>query len=457
MNFKFNALLTVNGWLDSAYVSCTENGLITHISTQPQAGVVYENVDGYALPGFQNAHSHAFQYAMCGLAELHQGAQQADDFWSWRTAMYKVALQLNPEAFQAVAEQLYAEMLRHGITAVTEFHYVHHDEKGKFYSNPAELGIRLMEAAEKVGIKITLVPQLYMLGGFNQPAHDLQRRFICSSLEEFDALWQATQKAAPHYQLTSLGIGAHSLRAVAPSYLNEFIAYCPADVPFHMHIAEQKQEVADCIAATGKRPVEWLLENVAVNERFHLVHATHMTDEEAKGLAQTGAKVVLCPSTEGNLGDGVFNFKTFTQNGGHWCIGTDSQIGLNPLEDLRLVDYVQRVHTHNRQTFGVGDSAFNAIREIFFSGKSAMGHSATDFFAVGQPLDAVVYSKNHPLLATCSPNLRCNTLLYSSDATFNLSTLVNGKWRVKEGVHLQAKPIATAFTNQLNALQLRHS
>ena len=456
MNFHFNALLTTNGWLDDAYISCDANGLITSIEKSPSAGITYEKIDGYALPGFQNSHSHAFQYAMCGMAELHRGAHQADDFWSWRTAMYNVALQLNPDAFQAVAEQLYAEMLRHGITAVTEFHYVHHDEKGHTYENPAELGIRLMEAAEKVGIKMTLVPQLYTLGGFNKPATDLQRRFISKDVDSFDQLWQATQQAAQNYTLTTLGIGAHSLRAVAPDHLADFIAYCPTDIPFHMHISEQLQEVADCLEATGKRPVEWLLENINVKPNFHLVHATHMTDAEAKGLAETGAKVVLCPSTEGNLGDGVFNFKTYTGNGGQWCIGTDSQIGINPLEDLRLVDYVQRVHTHNRQTFGTGDTGFNAIKMAFFSGKSAMGHAANDFFAVGQPLDAAIYSTDNPLLSTASADLRCNTLVYSSDARHYYGTLVNGQWRVKAGLHLDGKAIAQSFHNQLTKSGLRH-
>lgn len=455
MNYNFNALLTLNGWMDNVYVSCDQQGTIRSISQQANPEIHYEKVEGYALPGFQNSHSHAFQYAMCGLAELHQGQHQADDFWSWRTAMYRVALQLGPDAFQSVAEQLYAEMLRHGITAVTEFHYVHHDEKGNPYNNPAELGIRLMQAAEKTGIKITLVPQLYMLGGFGQAPTDLQRRFISKNITEFDSIWQATLQAAPQFKNTTLGIGAHSLRAVAPDVLPEFIAYFPTDIPFHMHISEQKQEVADCLQATGKRPVEWMLEHIAIDARFHFVHATHMTDQEAKSLALTGAKVVLCPSTEGNLGDGVFNFKTYTVNGGRWCIGTDSQIGLNPLEDLRLVDYVQRVTSHNRQTFGVGDSGFNAIKQAFFSGKSAMGQFATDFFAVGQPLDAAIYSAANPLLETAAAELRCNTLVYSSDSRHYYGTLVNGKWCVKNGQHLQQEEIALDFKNQLNTLRLR--
>ena len=243
---------------------------------------------------------------MAGLAERHEGTGVPDDFWSWRDAMYKLALSVNPDQFEAIATMLYAEMLRHGYTSVAEFHYVHHDQNGKKYNNLAEMGSRLVSAAKKVGLKITLIPIFYQKGGFGKEPTYEQRRFISSTIEEYQKLYEASEKATQFYDGANIAIGIHSMRGVEPELIKRVASEFPKEVPFHIHISEQLKEIEDSKAYLNKRPVEWMLDNIDMNDRFHLVHATHLTKEETIGIAKTGANVVLCPSTEGNLGDGIF-------------------------------------------------------------------------------------------------------------------------------------------------------
>ncbi|NVK85582.1 MAG: amidohydrolase family protein, partial [Cytophagia bacterium] len=283
-SYQFKGLLTENGWLENATVEVDENGLIKAISKDSEGEVV----NGYALPGFQNAHSHAFQYAMAGLAELHEGTGVPDDFWSWRSSMYDLALQVSPEQLEDIAAMLYSEMLRHGYTAVAEFHYVHHDKDGKAYSNLAELGERLVAAANKVGIHITLVPMFYQMGGFGMPAEDKQRRFISKTIDDYYRLLESSELATQASDRANIGLGIHSLRAVKPE---DIITVCNdfnGDKPFHFHVSEQLKEIEDCLAFHSKRPVQWLLDNAEVNEHYHLVHATHLDDSEVAGITGSG-------------------------------------------------------------------------------------------------------------------------------------------------------------------------
>ncbi len=454
--YRFKGLLTEDGWIHNAVVQLSENGNILEINSDKNVST--EVVDGFAIPGFQNAHSHAFQYAMAGLAELHEGRGVPDDFWSWRSAMYDLALGIDPDQMEAIATQLYSEMVRHGYTAVAEFHYVHHDKEGKPYANKAELGERLVRAAAKAGIHITLVPMFYQKGGFGKEAEPKQRRFISKTLEEYIDLFESTKKMVGSYNHASLGMGIHSLRAVEDSAIKGLQEFYRGDLPFHIHVSEQLKEIEDCLAFYGKRPVEWLLDTMDVNEKFHLVHATHLNDAEVKGIAQSGAHVVLCPTTEGNLGDGLFRFHDFKNLGGKWSIGTDSHVSLNPLEELRLLDYGQRLITHKRTTYfepGKGDSGCNAIERAWRSGREAMGHASKTFFAVGAPFDAVVFDASIPLLATSGEKNLTNTIVYSSDATHILGTLVHGKWQAKGQAHLNAEAIATQFKAAMEALQSR--
>ena len=302
---------------------------------------------GWLLPGMANTHCHAFQRAFAGHTERAAGPD--DDFWSWRDAMYRHVAALDPDAIEAIAAQVYAEMLAHGYTSVCEFHYVHHDPDGRRYGDPAELSRRLIAAAQSTGIALTLLPVLYHHAGFGRrELSPAQRRFASDAdfiLEIVRAL-----KALEHPELV-VGAAAHSLRAAEPQEIRRLVNETPGSGPFHIHAAEQTREVDECVAATGRRPIQLLLDTVGLDERWTVVHATHLDDAEVAGLAASGATVAICPSTEANLGDGLFRFPAYTVAGGRWAIGSDSNVCRDPLEELRLLEYGQRLAAR-RRNFG---------------------------------------------------------------------------------------------------------
>lgn len=446
--YRFKALLQREGWLSPAYVGVNRKGVITYLSDQPPTEpAAAEAVLGLALPGFQNAHSHAFQYGMTGLAEVHPVGTD-DDFWTWREAMYQCALSVDPDQAEAIAAMLYVEMLRHGYTHVAEFHYLHHDKSGKPYAYLAEMGERMVAAAKTAGIKITLVPVFYQKGNFGTDPQPRQRRFISQSVAEYFRLLDASREVIKHYANANLAFSVHSLRAVELKDIVTTFGQGPKDLPFHLHVSEQKKEVADCLAYCGKRPMQWLLENLPVNERFHLVHSTHLNDHELQSLAASNANVVLCPSTEGNLGDGIFRMKEYVKKGGHWSIGTDSHIGLNPLEEFRMIDYRQRLLSNKRNTFD-GDASQYLVNESVSRGRLAMGKITQQHFAIGQPFDAVVYNSELPRLATTSPEFWLPTLVYHHDSSSALGTIVNGAWAVRHQKHADYSAISSRFKKAL--------
>jgi formimidoylglutamate deiminase len=452
--FRFKGILQREDWLTPAYVGVDRQGIIRELLTVPPLdGAAVETVDGYALPGFQNAHSHAFQYAMAGTAENHPSGTD-DDFWTWREAMYGTALTVDPDQAEAVAAMLYAEMLRHGYTHVAEFHYLHHDKSGKQYANLAEMGERMVAAAQTAGIRITLVPVFYQKGGFGRPPEERQRRFISAGADDYFNLLESSRRAVKNYSGASLGFSVHSLRAVDLGDITETVERGPKDLPFHMHVAEQKKEVADCMAYTRERPMEWVLNHLPVDHRFNLVHSTHLNDEEVKRLAISGAQVVLCPSTEGNLGDGIFRMKEYTRLGGRWTIGTDSHIGINPMEEMRMIDYRQRLITNRRNTFD-GDAAHYMINEAVSSGRVAMGMGMQEHFAPGLPLDAVVFKANSHLVEAADLKHLSAVLVYTSDSSRILGTLVGGKWIVRDQHHLRGQLIKSEFAQAMEGIRKR--
>jgi formimidoylglutamate deiminase len=451
--FRFTGLYRYDGWMMPAYVGVDGSGAIRYISEEaPSTGIAAETVQGYALPGFQNAHSHAFQYAMTGDAEIHPAGIE-DDFWTWREAMYRCALAVNPAQAEAIAAMLYSEMLRNGYTHVAEFHYLHHDKTGKAYSNIAEMGERMLAAAKTAGIRITLVPVFYQKGNFGQAPTDRQRRFISATAGDYLNLLDASIQACNYYAFANAGFSIHSLRAVDGSDIKATYNDGPNHLPFHLHVAEQKKEVADCLSYTSKRPMQWLLSNLPVNENFHLIHSTHLDDGEVKELAASKANVVLCPSTEGNLGDGIFRMREYTKPGGNWCIGTDSHIGLDPLEEFRMIDYRQRLVTNLRSTFE-GDAAGYLISTSQTQGRLAMGRKTKDHFAVGDPFDAVVYNSRSPRLATASRANLLSALLYHGNSSMAMGTIVNGSWVVKNHRHISFEPIRNAFVKAMNDIRV---
>ena len=427
-SYRFKALLQNRGWIENATVSLGASGEITALTQEKIPDSVH--IDGYAIPGFQNAHSHAFQYAMAGLAERHSAGREADDFWSWREAMYQLALNISPEQMKIIATMLYAEMLRNGFTSVAEFHYLHHDKNGKPYDNLAAMGEALIAAAKDAGIKITLIPIFYQKGGFGQPPSGRQLRFISNSFDDYQKLFEASVGVCRGYEGANVAVGIHSMRGVDHRDILRTAEEASQDVPFHIHVSEQLKEVEDALSYLGKRPVEWLLDNIELTERFNLVHATHLTDDETERLAKTNSSVVLCPSTEGNLGDGIFPLRQFQSFGGEWSIGTDSHVGINPLEELRILDYGQRLTTHKRNTF-IGDeieeSGLYAIIKATVAGRRAMNNFESEFFAVGASFDACIINADEPLLANVKTENLTSSILYSTDASQIYGTFVAGK------------------------------
>jgi len=339
-------------------------------------------------------------------------------------------------------------MARNGYTQVAEFHYVHHDKNGNKFNNLAEMGTQLIAAAKNAGLKITLVPIFYQKGGFGVEPNDGQRRFISPTIDKYLALYNASAEACKFYDGANIGIGIHSMRGVDPQDIATIASNGPSDVPFHIHIAEQLKEIEDSKTYLKKRPVEWLLDNVALNERYHLVHATHLTAQETKGIAQSKANVVICPTTEGNLGDGLFPLKSYQDQGGSWSIGTDSHVGLSPMEELRLLDYGQRLTTHKRNTFtssNEGNSGHYALEMATIAGRKAMNNYNEEYFQIGASMDACVISAIHPLMATSSLENLASSFIYSGDSSMIEGTIVKGKWSVQKGLHFNINDISEKF------------
>lgn len=457
ITYKLKGLLQNSGWITPAFVSVDQNGKIISISDSSVQKIDYD-LNCLAIPGFQNAHSHAFQYAMAGLAERHSTSQTPDDFWSWRDAMYKLALSVDPDQMEVIATMLYAEMMRHGYTHVAEFHYVHHDKNGKPYDQLSGMGARLVSAAKNVGIGITLIPIFYQKGGFGKQPQEGQKRFISPDSDSYFKLLEASQKNCEDYEHANVALGIHSMRGVDPEIIKEIALNGPKNLPFHIHISEQLKEVDDSLEYLGKRPVEWMLENCNVDSRFHLVHATHLNETELRGIAQSGAHVVLCPSTEGNLGDGIFPFIAFRNLGGKWSIGTDSHIGLNPLEELRILDYGQRLTTHKRNTFyssSEGDSGKFAIDMITKSGRKAMNNFSENYFAEGEYFNAALFDADAPLIAASGLKNLTSTVVYSVDTTMQCGVISHGRLFSEKNNQDQINQIKRDFVSCLKSLANR--
>jgi len=430
--FQFQYLLLQAGWKENCFVGINAKGKINYLSCEnPETEGHIEFVAGATLPGFVNAHSHSFQYAMAGQAETHE-PKTDDDFWSWRDAMYSCALSMTPDKLEKVTTLLYQQLVANGYTRVVEFHYLHHDANGKPYHHVAEMGERVIAAAMRTGIKLTLVPIYYHTGDFGKHAFEKQRCFISNGLDSYLKLLEASENLASQFDdRINIGYGPHSLRAVpANEIITLYEILKNKNLPFHVHLSEQIKEVENCQAFLGQRPVEWLLENLPVDEGFNLVHCTHLTQEEIKGLAAAKANVILCPSTEGNLGDGIFPLTPFYEAGGNWAIGTDSQIQLNPMEDIRWLDYAQRLTKHRRNTFDNG--AATMVEKLFIAGNRAAGQIVSDYFAIGQCFDAVVYELSNAVLAQADLKHLLSAIVYTTDRSQINGTIINGEWKYKK-------------------------
>ena len=403
-----------------------------------------ERLAGPALPGMANLHSHAFQRAMAGLTEV-RGAPD-DDFWSWRELMYRFLGRLTPEQAQAVARQLYIEMLKHGYTAVGEFHYVH-DRSG-------EMLLRHLAAAKESGIAITLLPSLYRRSNFGRkPLQPRQMRFDSDPGFILKVLERIRAHASPD---VVAGVAPHSLRAVDPESLKDLIQGLQAidpKAPIHIHAAEQMKEVEECVAALGKRPVEWLLPNMDVDEHWCLVHATHMTPEETVALAKSGATAGLCPTTEGNLGDGIFPLLAYRNADGRYGIGGDSHVSRDPAEELRMLEYAQRL-TRRRRNLVVGERSQAVGTTLWLeaaAGGKVLGRNM-GAIAPGLRADLVVLDADQLDLAGRSGDAITNALVFSGATNLVRDVMVGGVWAVQGGSHPQEEPAENEYKRALTQL-----
>lgn len=445
--FAEQALLPT-GWASNVLLAWNAAGQLTSVQPDTQRPADTAQAHGPLIPGMPNLHSHAFQRAFAGLTE-HR-AEQQDSFWSWRTLMYRFAARLGPQQMEAIATWLYAEMLEAGYTSVCEFQYVHHDRDGRAYADDATLSLALLNAARATGIGLTLLPVLYQTSGFGGLApNDGQRRFIRST----DSMLQLLDTLKPlcDAQGARLGLAPHSLRAVPPDALRDVLAgldTLDATAPIHIHIAEQTAEVDACVAWSGQRPVAWLLDHAAVDARWCLVHATHMdADEYARG-ARSGAVAGLCPSTEANLGDGLFDLATWRGHGGAWGIGSDSHACVNAAEELLLLEYGQRLATRQRN---VGADAAQrhvatALTLAAVQGGAQASGRRTGGLAVGEQADFVVLDADHIALQGLSASDMLSSHVFASHRTSAIDTVwVGGRQRVERGRHAMHHDAAAGF------------
>ena len=464
--FAESALLP-DGWARDVLFEIDAAGSFAAIGVGREPGDA-TRLNGPAIPGMPNLHSHAFQRAMAGLTErVGQGAAGAaiaadDSFWTWRQVMYGFVADLTPDEVQTIATQLYVEMVKAGYTAVGEFHYLHHDPEGRPYADPAEMSERIVAAAAIAGIGLTHLPVLYRHGGFGgaDPATG-QRRFLhdADAYARLLQLLQARHGKDPQFRL---GIAPHSLRAVTPDLLRagiDALDALDATAPIHIHIAEQMREVDECIAWSKRRPIEYLYGKFDVGTRWCLVHATHMTDEERRGMAASGAVAGLCPTTEANLGDGIFPAIEYLAEDGVFGVGSDSHISVSPVEELRWLEYGQRLIRQRRNRLaaaeggssasgsGSGGSVGAALwRRALAGGAQALGRRI-GAFAPGHRADIVVLDGEHPLLAGKDGDLLLDGLVFAGNENLVRDVMIGGRWRVQDGFH-EAEAAARARYRQ---------
>lgn len=382
----FDQALLSDGWAKSVRIGIRA-GLIETIVADITAEPA-DQVHATGLPGLSNLHSHAFQRGMAGLAEVRGPSR--DSFWTWRETMYRFVDRLRPDEVAAIAAMAFAEMLEGGFTRVAEFHYLHHDPDGRPYANVAEMAEAVASAAGQTGIGLTLLPVFYAHSGFGGTAPaEPQRRFV-DDLDGFERLMLASYRAINDLPDAVLGIAPHSLRAVTGEEISAVIKMTTG--PVHIHIAEQIREVEDCMAWLGVRPIDFLLDTIAVDRRWCLVHATHMTAAETARLAASGAVAGLCPITEANLGDGIFPAKAYLAAGGAWGIGSDSNVMIDAAGELRMLEYSQRLAERSRNVMagsGGGSTGAAMFMAALVGGAQACGVPEILGLAVGQVADIV--------------------------------------------------------------------
>jgi formiminoglutamate deiminase len=445
--------LLANGWRRDVLITLagpTISAIEAEVAAPPNA----TRIGGTALPGMPNVHSHAFQRAMAGLAERR--GPEADDFWTWRDVMYRFLAHMSPADVEAVAALAYVEMLESGFTTVGEFHYLHNAPDGSRYADPAEMAGRIVAAALQAGIGLTLLPCFYAHGGCGgKPATPAQARFLVD-LDGFADLVEASARHLSPLDGAKLGIAPHSLRAVDATELHALVGMF-ASGPIHVHAAEQTREVEECLAWSGARPVEWLLDTMPIDSRWCLIHATHMTAADTERLARSGAVVGLCPITEANLGDGIFPAVAFERAGGRYAIGTDSNVRIAANEELRTLEYSQRLRDERRNRLG-GDRSSTGralLAAACAGGRQALGlDGPASGLAAGQRGDIVVLDHAHPALVGRSDDALLDAWIFAAGDVVS-DVFASGRHLVVGGQHIRADRVRARYAETARRL-LQH-
>ena len=445
MNLFARKAFLADGWADDVRIDI-EGGRIASLAADsaPESG---DTPVGLVIPGLCNAHSHAFQRALAGHTEQRSPAGR-DNFWSWRERMYQLAAKIDAASLTAIAREVYVEMLAAGYTSVAEFHYLHRDPSAE--TGPDAMFDAIASAAQDAGIRLTYIPVHYERAGFDDDAPSAQQATFAMSVDAFLEHWQRVTASAD----IRVGIGAHSLRAVSKASLQTIATTAnDARVPMHIHIAEQQQEVDDCWSTHRQRPVEHLLSNCKVAGNWCMVHATHMDAAEIDAVAASGAVVALCPSTEANLGDGLFPLHRYLSRDGRIAIGSDSHVSINPFEELRWLEYGQRLVTRTRNVAAFGDSHVGS--ELFtraLDGGAAASGQGSAGLAADAHADLVVLNDDDPMLIGHTDATRLDALVFSGYPLPVERVMVAGEWHVVDAVHIERDRAREAFGNVLKKI-----
>lgn len=447
--FARHALLP-QGWRRDVLIEWDGKGDLVSVRSgqTPRLGVARAD---YVVPGMVNLHSHAFQRALGGLTE--KAGDGPDSFWTWRELMYRFAAHITPEQMQAIAAQLYSECLRYGYTSVCEFHYIQRDEHGGMYARPAEMAERVVGAAQHAGIGITMLPVLYSYSGFGeQPLTPEQQRFR----SDVPMVLRIAEALEPlRGGQFEVGAAPHSLRAAGAAQIRELAQSLPAARPLHIHVAEQQGEVGQSLAYSGKRPVRYLMEQAQVDARWCLVHATHLDDDEVSMLAASGAVAGLCPTTEANLGDGIFPLHAFIEAGGRFGIGSDSHVSQSPVEELRWLEYGQRLAHQRRNvaaTHQQRDVAQFLWQAALAGGAQASGRRVGALEA-GRRADLLVLDGAHPNLEGLPEEDVPGRLVFCGNDNLVRDVLAGGHWVVQGGRHMAQEAIAERYRRAVHQLR----
>ena len=443
--------LTPDGWRRDVAIDVAADGTIERV----EAGARHndaERVAGPLVPGMPNLHSHAFQRALAGRTGQASAERDGDSFWTWRQAMYSFLDRVDADAFEAIAAQAYVEMLMAGYTSVAEFHYVHHDPQGQAYADTAELAHRLVAAADTTGIALTLLPVFYAHADFGGvPPTRGQRRFV-HTIDSYAELI-GTLAGEATTATWNVGVAPHSLRAVTADELAAVVALSPPRSPIHIHVAEQPREVAACVAWSGARPVEWLLDHAAVDMRWCAVHATHMTANETNRLASSGAIAGLAPTTEADLGDGTFAARDYLDAQGAFGIGSDSNTCIDPFAELRQLEWSQRLERQARNVLAqagvpVGQAMYAAAAR---GGAQAQGRRA-GAIAPGCRADFVVLDVHDRALACQPVDALLDAAVFGPCRAPVRDVMTGGRWVVREGHHPDENSVFARYKSCLGRL-----